>query len=136
MPFVLIPQVWSPPALTDVKVPAGGVDWPEPLSPQQATVPSSAPRRCGWPPALTAVKVPAGGVPGRSRCAPAGERAVVLHAAGVEPPALTAVKVPAGGVAWPVLLAPAGDGAVVDAAGVVAPALTAVKVPAGGVAWP
>ena len=26
---VLIPQVWLPPALTAVKVPAGGLAWPE-----------------------------------------------------------------------------------------------------------
>ena len=40
VPFVLIPQVWSAPALTVVKVPAGGVAWPKSLSPQQARVPS------------------------------------------------------------------------------------------------
>ena len=39
VPFVLTPQVWRPPALTAVKVPAGGVAWPLALSPQQATVP-------------------------------------------------------------------------------------------------
>ena len=40
MPSVLTPQVCQPPALTALKVPAGGVAWPMPLSPQQATVPS------------------------------------------------------------------------------------------------
>jgi hypothetical protein len=38
-PFVLIPHVWEPPALTEVKAPAGGFAWPFPLAPQQATVP-------------------------------------------------------------------------------------------------
>ena len=39
VPFVRTPQVWSAPALTAVKVPAGGVAWPTSLSPQHATVP-------------------------------------------------------------------------------------------------
>ena len=52
MPLVLTPQVWTPPALTAVKVPAGGVAWP-----------------CRW--------------------APAGERAVRPHPAGIGIPAST-----------------------------------------------
>ena len=105
MPFVLSPQVWRAPALTAVKVPAGGVAWPLPLSPQQARVPF--------------VRTPAGvvaagahrgeGARGRGGLAvrvraPAGEGAVVLDAAGeVSRRRSTAapVKVPAGGVAWP-----------------------------------
>ena len=56
------PQVWMPPALTAVKVPAGGVAWPLPLRPQQATAPFVLIPQVWKPPALTAVKVPAGGV--------------------------------------------------------------------------
>ena len=40
MASVLSPQVWVSPALTEVKVPAGGVARPKPLCPQQATVAS------------------------------------------------------------------------------------------------
>ena len=40
MPSVLTPQLCQPPALSDVNVSAGGVAWPLPLRPQQATVPS------------------------------------------------------------------------------------------------
>jgi hypothetical protein len=36
-PFGLTPQLWEPPALSAVKVPAGRVAWPLLLSPQQAT---------------------------------------------------------------------------------------------------
>ena len=63
MPFVFIPQVWSPPALTAVKVPGGrGGLALERCAPQQATVPFVLiPQVWRWP-ALTAVKVPAGGV--------------------------------------------------------------------------
>ena len=45
-----------------MKVPAGGVAWPSPLSPQQARVPFVLTPQVWKPPALTAVKVPAGGV--------------------------------------------------------------------------
>ncbi len=62
LPFVLIPHVWSPPAPSAVKVPAGGVDWPSRLRPQHATLPFVLiPHVWRWP-ALTATKVPAGGV--------------------------------------------------------------------------
>ena len=54
--------MWDPPAVTCVNVPAGGVAWPEELSPQHATVPSDlSPHVCD-PPALTWVNTPAGGV--------------------------------------------------------------------------
>ena len=39
LPFVLITQVWRPPALTAVKVPARGVACPSSLAPQQAMAP-------------------------------------------------------------------------------------------------
>jgi hypothetical protein len=39
LPFARRPQVWEVPALTDLKLPTGGVDWPELLAPQQATTP-------------------------------------------------------------------------------------------------
>ena len=49
------------PALTAVKVPGGGVDWPSAFQPQQASVPFVRRPQLWWPPALTAVKLPAGG---------------------------------------------------------------------------
>ena len=52
----------APPALTAVKVPAGGVAWPSSSAPQQATVPFVLTPQVWSLPALTAVKVPAGGV--------------------------------------------------------------------------
>jgi hypothetical protein len=54
--------VKSPPALTCVKVPAGGVLWPRPFHPQQASVPSVFSPQVWLLPAVTWVKVPAGGV--------------------------------------------------------------------------
>jgi len=58
------------PALTSVNVPAGGVDWPKLLSPQQATVPSVLIPQVYTPPALTSVNVPEGGVDWREPLAP------------------------------------------------------------------
>jgi hypothetical protein len=55
-----MPQVWLPPALIAVKVPAGGVDWPNEFSPQQMTVPLARTPQLWLPPALTAVNAPAG----------------------------------------------------------------------------
>jgi hypothetical protein len=43
------------PALTDVKVPAGGVAWPEVFDPQQTMVPSVASAHAWSSPTLTAV---------------------------------------------------------------------------------
>ena len=85
MPFVFTPQLWKPPALTAVKVPAGGVAWPSTLSPPAGErCRSSLSRRCGSRPALTAVKVPAGGVAWPSALSPQqATRAVRPHAAGV-----------------------------------------------------
>ena len=84
MPSVLMAQVWNLLALTAVKVPAGGVDLPSSLLPQQARVPSVLTPQLCQPPALSAVNVSAGGVdwplPLRS---PAGDGAVRLDAAGV-----------------------------------------------------
>jgi hypothetical protein len=40
LPSVFKPQVWALPALTDVKLPLGGVAWPKSLTPQQAMLPS------------------------------------------------------------------------------------------------
>ena len=40
MPSVLTPQVWTVPALTEAKVPVGGLAWSKLFRPQQATVPS------------------------------------------------------------------------------------------------
>ena len=51
-----------PPPSTAVKVPTGGVDWPRPWAPQQATAPLVLMPQVWLPPALIAVKVPAGGV--------------------------------------------------------------------------
>ena len=54
------PQVWSPPALTALKRPAGASVWPEPLSPQHSTAPvSRSPQMCLLP-ALSALKRSAG----------------------------------------------------------------------------
>jgi hypothetical protein len=39
VPSALTPQLWFLPAATEVKLPAGGLAWPELLSPQQATIP-------------------------------------------------------------------------------------------------
>jgi hypothetical protein len=63
VPSVLTPQTKGPElALTDAKVPAGGVIQPFKLSPQQTTVPSVLTAQAKWLPALTETKVPAGGV--------------------------------------------------------------------------
>ena len=118
MPFVLSPQAWEPPALTAVKVPAGGVAWPLELAPQQArvpfvldaagevTVPAARPRRRR--------RCPRAGWPGRSRCRPS-RRAVpfvltpqVWMAAGAHRGEGARGR---GGLAVAVV-APAGDGAV------------------------
>ena len=56
------PQVCSPPALTWVKVPAGGMVSPWSLKPQQATVPSPLTPQVWMLPALTSVKVLPGGL--------------------------------------------------------------------------
>jgi hypothetical protein len=61
-PLGLAPQPGIWPALTAVKVPAGGDDSPEPSVPQQAILPFVRRPQLWSPPALTAVKVPAGGV--------------------------------------------------------------------------
>ena len=50
------------PALTAVKVPAGGVALPSTFEPQQASAPFVLSPQLWMTPALTAVKVPAGGV--------------------------------------------------------------------------
>ncbi len=56
-------RLWpSPPALTAVKVPGGGVAWPPSFRPQQAVVPLGLTPQVWCRPALTAVKAPAGGV--------------------------------------------------------------------------
>ena len=84
MPFVLIPQVWKRPALTAVKVPAGGVARSKAFEPQQARVPFVLIAQVWALPALTAVKVPAGGVDWPlPLLAPAGEGAVRPDRAGV-----------------------------------------------------
>jgi hypothetical protein len=50
------------PALTDLNLPPGGLDWPLALRPQQVTAPVvRRPQLCELP-ALTAVNVPGGGV--------------------------------------------------------------------------
>jgi hypothetical protein len=38
---VRMAHVWKAPALTALKVPEDGEDWPKPLAPQHATVPSA-----------------------------------------------------------------------------------------------
>src|SRR5205823_6215003 len=53
VPSALSPQVCSPPALTWLKAPAGGVAWPLSLLPQQASVPSAFTPQVWLPPALT-----------------------------------------------------------------------------------
>ena len=60
-PSTLTPQVWLDPALTEVKVPWGGVVSPYSSDPQQSTEPSSLTPQV-WAPTLTEVKVPRGGV--------------------------------------------------------------------------
>jgi hypothetical protein len=62
MPSVLTPQVCLKPALTWLKVPAGGVACPKAFHPQQVRVPSVFTPQVCQPPALTWLKVPAGGV--------------------------------------------------------------------------
>ena len=61
-PSVFTPHVCSAPALTEAKVPGGGVACPRSLSPQQAMVPSVFTPHVWYQPALTEAKVPAGGV--------------------------------------------------------------------------
>ena len=120
MPFVFIPQAWKPPALTAVKVPAGGVAWPLPLRPQQATMPFVLTPQVWKPPALTAVKAPVGGVAWPKSSEPQQETVpVVPHAAGVgEAGAHSGEGARRADVAWPKRIgAPAGDGA----AGVLTP---------------
>jgi hypothetical protein len=66
VPSVFTPQVWDFPALTETKVPAGGVAWPALLSPQQAMVPSVfRPHVCFWP-ALTETKAGFAAPPGKA----------------------------------------------------------------------
>ena len=70
MPFVLTPQVWKPPALTDVKVPPGGVAWPAVSLPPAG---DGAVRPHGAGVLLAGahrVKVPAGGVDLPKCCEP------------------------------------------------------------------
>ena len=61
MPLFFTPQANLSPALTDTKVPAGGVAWPESLLPQQAMVPAVFTPQANRVPVLTDAKVPAGG---------------------------------------------------------------------------
>ena len=60
MSSVCTPQLWEPPAETELKVPAGGVAWPESSLPQQASVSSVCTPQLWEPPAETELKVPAG----------------------------------------------------------------------------
>jgi uncharacterized protein (DUF2336 family) len=60
VPSVFTPQVYWSPALTNAKVPSGGVAAPKAFSPQQATVPSVFTAQAWNMPTLTEVKVPAG----------------------------------------------------------------------------
>ena len=62
MPSVRSPQLWSPPALTELNVPGGGVDSPSSFLPQQATVASVRTAQVWSPPASTALNVPPAGV--------------------------------------------------------------------------
>ena len=62
VPSVLTPQVNPKLALTDVKVPVGGVAWPELLLPQQAMFPLLLTPQAKRLPALMDAKVPPGGV--------------------------------------------------------------------------
>lgn len=102
MPSVLTPHVWYAPALTEVKVPAGGVAWfPWVLSPQHAMVPSVfIPQAC-IAPALTETKVPSDGVVDRPREPQEMVPSVLRPQVFRYPLALTETKVPAGGVAPP-----------------------------------
>jgi hypothetical protein len=54
--------VWESPALTEVKVPPGGVASPKSFSPQQATVPSVFTAHVWKYPALTEANEPADGL--------------------------------------------------------------------------
>ena len=58
----LTPQLWAPPAETELKVPPGGLDWPLPLAPQQARVPFVLTAQLCDSPAEMAMKVPVGGL--------------------------------------------------------------------------
>ena len=101
-PSLLIPQVWSHPALTEVKEPAGGVAWPYSSLPQQATEPLLlTPQVCATL-ALTEVKEPAGGVAWPYSYLPqqATEQSPFTPQVWLSP-ALTETKEPVGGVAWP-----------------------------------
>src|SRR5947208_2469177 len=62
VPSLRIPQLWGKPALTWLKLPAGGEACPKSLLPQQANLPSLFTPQVWSPPALTWVKLPAGGV--------------------------------------------------------------------------
>jgi len=57
-----MPQLCLLPALTEAKVPDGGLDWPWMSHPQQATVSSVRTPHVWKPPALTEAKVPGGGL--------------------------------------------------------------------------
>ena len=57
-----MPQVWLEPALTEVKVPEGGVASPYKSQPQQMTEPLDFTPQAWPPPTLMDVKVPEGGV--------------------------------------------------------------------------
>ena len=60
-PSVRTPQAWVAPALTVLNVPAGGVDWPAELLPQQTSVPLWIAQLKPWP-TDSALNVPEGGV--------------------------------------------------------------------------
>ena len=76
VPFVRTPQEVTPPALTAVKLPAGGEACPKALSPQQASVPSVLiPQAVGGPAAVSGGERAGGGlVCPRVVVAPAGQR--------------------------------------------------------------
>jgi hypothetical protein len=78
------------PELTAVKLPAGGLAWPELFEPQQASVPLVRTPQLWEPPPLTALKLPAGGVASPERLFPqqAGVPSVRTPQL-CEPPALT-----------------------------------------------
>ena len=97
-PSLLTPQVCQPPALTETKEPAGGVDWPSSLTPQQAMEPSLLTPQVFFLPALTETKEPAGGVVSPKSLKPqqATEPSPLTPQVWIAP-ALTETKEPAGG---------------------------------------
>ena len=108
MPSVLTPQLWEPPAVTALKVPAGGRGLAGASLPQQASVPSVFTPQLWEPPAETELKVPAGRRwPDRSCCRPSrrGCRSSSPRSCGSRRRE-TELKVPAGGLAWPESLSP------------------------------